>query len=117
MGDTEVRQFLTHLAEDLKVSALTQNQALNAVAFLYREVLSQPLGIMEPFVRAKRPKNLSVVLTKSEGLSILKHLEGVSRLVTMLMYGSGLRLQECLTLCEGPGFRSGSWYRAPASHP
>lgn len=70
MGDSEVRQFLTHLAEDLKVSASTQNQALNAVVFLYREVLSQPLGIMEPFVRAKRPKNLPVVLTKSEVLSI-----------------------------------------------
>ena len=64
MGDAEVRQFLTYLAEKLEVSASTQNQALNAVVFLYREVLQMPLGKMEPFVRAKRPKNLPIVLTR-----------------------------------------------------
>ncbi|PYS33934.1 MAG: hypothetical protein DMG14_30705 [Acidobacteria bacterium] len=58
MGDAEVRQFLSDLAEKQSVSASTQNQALNALVFLYREVLQLPLGKMEPFVRAKRPKNL-----------------------------------------------------------
>src|SRR6266567_1989919 len=66
MGDAEVRQFLTYLAEKLKVSAATQNQALNALVFLYREVLRLDLGSLAPFVRAKRPANLPVVLTKSE---------------------------------------------------
>jgi len=98
MGDAEVRQFLTHLAEKLKVSAATQNQALNALVFLYREVLQLELGNLEPFVRAKRPGNLPVVLTKSEVQSVLRNMEGVLRLIAGLMYGSCLRLLECLTL-------------------
>jgi len=98
MGDSEVRQFLTDLAERQSVSASTQNQALNALAFLYRHVLLSPLGKMAPFVRAKRPKNLPIVLTKAEVQSVLKHMEGVPRLVAVLLYGSGLRLLECLTL-------------------
>ena len=98
MGDAEVRQFLTHLAEKLEVIASTQNQALNSLVFLYREVLQLPLGKMEPFVRAKRRKNLPIVLTKAEVQSVLKHMEGVPRLVAILLYGSGLRLLECLTL-------------------
>ncbi len=65
MGDAEVRQFLTHLVEEKNVSASTQNQALNALAFLYRHVLQSPLGKLEPFVLAKRPKNLPIVLTKT----------------------------------------------------
>lgn len=64
MGDAEVRQFLTHLAEKLGVSAATQNQALNSMVFLYQEVLQLPLGKMEPFVRAKHPENVPIVLTK-----------------------------------------------------
>ncbi len=98
MGDAEVRQFLTYLAEKLKVSAATQNQALNALVFLYREVLRLDLGSLAPFVRAKRPENLPVVLTKYEVQSVLRNMEGVPRLVAGLMYGSGLRLLECLTL-------------------
>jgi integron integrase len=98
IGDAEVRQFLTDLAEKQSVSASTQNQALNALVFLYREVLLSPLGKMEPFVRAKRPKNLPIVLTKAEVQSVLKHMEGVPWLVALLLYGSGLRLLECLTL-------------------
>ena len=81
MGDAEVGQFLTHLAEKLEVSAATQNQALNSLVFLYREVLQLPLGKMQPFVRAKRPKNLPIVLTKAEVQSILRHMRGVPRLV------------------------------------
>lgn len=98
MGDAEVGQFLTHLAEKLEVSASTQNQALNALVFLYREVLQLPLGKMESFVRAKRPKNLPIVLTKTEAQSVLKHMKGVPRLAALLLYGAGLRLLECLTL-------------------
>lgn len=97
MGDAEVGQFLTHLTEKLEVSAATQNQALNSLVFLYREVLQLPLGKMEPFVRAKRPKNPPIVLTKAEAQSILRHMEGVPRLVAILLYGAGLRLLECLT--------------------
>ena len=98
MGDAEVGQFLTDLAEKQGVSASTQNQALNALVFLYREVLQMPVGKLEPFVRAKRPKNLPIVLTKAEVQAVLKHMEGVPRLVAILLYGSGLRLLECLTL-------------------
>ena len=75
MGDAEVREFLSYLAEKLGVSAATQNQALNSLVFLYREVLQLPLGKMEPFVRAKRPQNLPIVLTRIEAQSILKHME------------------------------------------
>jgi len=98
MGDSHVREFLSHLAETLKVSASTQNQALNALVFLYGEVLQQSLGRMEPFVRAKRPASLPIVLTKVEVHSLLKRMDGVPRLVATLIYGSGMRLQECLTL-------------------
>jgi integron integrase len=98
MGEPEVRRFLSHLAEELKVSASTQNQALNALVFLYGPVLCKPVGIMEPFIRAKRPRNLPIVLTKTEVRRLLKQLDSVARLVGTLMYGSGLRLLECLTL-------------------
>lgn len=77
MGDSHVLEFLSHLAEVLKVSSSTQNQALNALVFLYGKVLQQPLGTMEPFVRAKRPGNLPIVLTKAEIHSLLKRMEGV----------------------------------------
>ena len=98
MGDLEVGGFLTDLAEKQSVSASTQNQALNALVFLYRELLQSPLGKMETFARAKRPKNLPIVLTKGAVQSVLKQMEGVPRLVALLVYGSGLRLLECLTL-------------------
>ena len=67
----EVRQFLTDLAEKQNVSASTQNQALNALVFLYRQVLQSTLGKMEAFVRAKRPKNLPIVLTKGKSSRFL----------------------------------------------
>jgi integron integrase len=98
LGEAEVRQFLSHLAEELKVSAATQNQALNALVFLYREVLQLPFGQLEPFVRAKRPEHLPVVLTKAEVRALLGLMNGVPRTVAVLMYGSGLRLLECLSL-------------------
>jgi integron integrase len=98
MGDSEVREFLIDLAEKRNVSASTQNQALNALVFLYREVLELPLGKLESLVRAKRPKNVPVVLTKAEVHAVLNRMEGVPWLVAVLLYGSGLRLLECLTL-------------------
>jgi integron integrase len=98
MGAEEIRAFLTHLATERNVAAATQNQALNAILFLYREVLKIELGNIGDYLRAKRPKRLPTVLTKTEVQSIIKYLSGVERLVIQLLYGSGLRLAEALSL-------------------
>jgi integrase len=98
MGVAEINAFLTHLAVDQNVAASTQNQALNALVFLYRDVLHQDLeGRIEP-VRAKRPERLPVVLTRAEVRRLLDQLSGDYRLMAHLLYGSGLRLLECLRL-------------------
>ena len=76
MGEAEVARFLSHLAVERHVSASTQNQALAALLFLYREVLDQPVGWIDRIVRAKRPKRLPVVLTRDEVRAILRRLEG-----------------------------------------
>lgn len=98
MGQVEVGAFLTHLAVDGRVAASTQNQALNALVFLYREVLGRDLGTVEELVRAKRPPKLPVVLSVSEVGRVLNRLDGVTGLMARLLYGSGLRLMECLRL-------------------
>ncbi|MBI1745772.1 MAG: integron integrase [Acidobacteria bacterium] len=98
MGEPEIRQFLSDLAVSKKVSASTQNQALNALLFLYRHVLNQPLGWVGDVVRAKRPKRLPMVLTRQEVKALLAQLEGVPLLVGTLLYGAGLRLLEALRL-------------------
>jgi integron integrase len=98
MGGNEVRQFLIHLAETLKVSGSTQNQALNALAFLYHQVLHRPLGDIGPLPHAKVPKRLPVVFSPAEVQTILSHLHYPEHLMTSLLYGSGLRLTECTTL-------------------
>ena len=98
MGEPEVRSFLTHLAVDRNVAASTQNQALNALVFLYKAVLDQPLGEIYGLVRAKRPQRIPVVLTTEEVRRLLRHIEGVQWICACLMYGSGLRLMECLRL-------------------
>lgn len=98
MGAEEIRAFLSHLAVERKVAAATQNQALNAILFLYREVLTIDLGNIGDYLRAKRPKRLPTVLAKAEVQSVIKHLSGVERLVIQLLYGSGLRLSEALSL-------------------
>ncbi|MHC4218038.1 MAG: integron integrase [Planctomycetota bacterium] len=98
MGGDEVGQFLTHLAVKGRVAASTQNQALASLLFLYKEVLGQDLGWMKDVVRAKRPKRLPVVLTREEVKQLLSHMQGVPRLMALLLYGSGLRLMECLRL-------------------
>lgn len=99
MGEREVAAFLSHLAIVGKVSASTQNQALSALLFLYREVLGREVGWLGDTVkRATRPARLPVVLTPEEALAVLERLEGSFRLMGHLLYGAGLRLMECLRL-------------------
>jgi len=98
MGPEEVTEFLTSLAVEHKVAPATQNQALCALLFLYGRVLGQPMPWLNDLVRAKRPRRLPVALTRAEVRAVLEQLAGVSRLVSTLLYGSGLRLLECLQL-------------------
>jgi integron integrase len=98
MAEAEIGRFLSALATDSKVSASTQNQALNALLFLYKEVLGKQIGFVDGVVRAKRPHRLPVVLTRQEVRSIVGCLEGSDWLMAMLLYGAGLRLMECLRL-------------------
>jgi len=98
MGGDEVNAFLTKLAVEDNVSASIQGQALSALLFLYRVVLSEPLPWLEDLVRARRPARLPVVLTADEVAAILERMKGPSRLVVQLLYGSGLRLLEALML-------------------
>ena len=91
---SEVRAFLSHLAQQEHVSASTQNQALNALVFLYKQVIQKELGSIDA-VRARRPKRLPVVLTRSEVEKILAFLSGTPAIMATLLYGSGLRLMEC----------------------
>ncbi len=94
----EVAQFLSHLTIDRSVAPSTQNQALNALCFLYRHVLDQPLGRLSEVARAKRPQRVPVVFTPDEVKRILAELRGVPWFVAAMLYGSGLRLMECLRL-------------------
>jgi integron integrase len=98
MSEVEVGEFLTHLARDGHVSASTQNQALSALLFLYKAVLKQEIGWMEKVERAKKPVRLPVVLTPDEVHRLFKHLHGTPLLMAGLLYGSGLRLMECVRL-------------------
>ena len=98
LGASDVSQFLTWLAVDRRVSASTQNQALSALLFLYTHVLAIEIPAMPPVVRARTPERLPVVLSREEVAAILAHLVGVAHLFVMLLYGTGLRLEECLTL-------------------
>jgi integron integrase len=98
MAETEVTEFLTSLARDGKVAASTQNQALSALLFLYKEVLRQEIGWLDGVERAKRPARLPVVLCKDEVGKVFAHLHGTHRLMAGLLYGSGLRLMECVRL-------------------
>ena len=95
MGKAEVEAFLTYLAVEGKVSASTQNQAFNAIIFLYREVLNQPLEDVQAF-RAKQTTYLPIVLTPPEVRSIITHMSGIYRLLIQILYGSDLRQIECL---------------------
>jgi len=98
MAEVEIAGFLSSLATVGRVSASTQNQAFNAVLFLYKEVLSKKVGLIEGVVRAKRPQRLPVVLTKEEVKKVIDQMNGLPRLMAILLYGGGLRLMECCHL-------------------
>ena len=98
MATGEVEAFLTHLAKDENVSASTQNQALNALLFLYRNVLQKDLAIPIKVLRAKPSEHLPTVLSKEETGRILSGMQGLHQLMAKLLYGCGLRLMECMRL-------------------
>lgn len=98
LGAKELGRFLTALAVEEKVSPSTQNQALSALLFLYREVMRVPMEVDGSLPRARAPKRLPVVLARSEVSRVLAHLQGTPALVARVLYGSGLRLSECLRL-------------------
>jgi integron integrase len=98
MGASEVESFLTSLAVDRNVAASTQNQALAAILFLYREVLGQELEWMDGVTRAKKPKRLPVVLSREEVQSLLDLMQGRTGLIARLLYGTGMRLMEAVRL-------------------
>ena len=98
LGAPEISAFVTWLAVERHVAASTQNQALSGVLFLYREVLRQEVGVVELLPRARMPSAVPVVLSPSEVRQVRHELAGVPRIVASLLYGAGLRLQECLEL-------------------
>jgi integron integrase len=98
LDEPEVRAYLGHLATERKVSAATQSQALAAIQFLYRDVLRRPIGFVTGVPRAKRRERLPVVLTRHEVRALIEQLDGAKRIMALLLYGAGLRLNECLAL-------------------
>ncbi len=98
MGAEEVKAFLSHLATQMNVAASTQNQAFSALLFLYQEVLKQRLPWIDDIVRAKRPAKVPVVFTQEEARTVLSKMNGTPRLMAHLLYGSGLRVMECVRL-------------------
>ncbi len=96
--EDKIQAYLSRMATERNVSARTQNQALNAIVFLYRDVLQQDIGDFADFVRAKKPRTLPVVLSEREVVNVLSHMTGVHHLIASLLYGSGLRLMEAVTL-------------------
>ncbi len=98
MGKTEIEAFLTYLAVERHVAASTQNQALNAIVFLYRDVLDMPISDELAPVRSRKPLRLPVVLSRTEIQALLAEIEGIHSLIARIMYGGGLRLMEALRL-------------------
>ena len=98
MAEPEINAFLTYLAVEKRVSASTQNQALSALLFLYRHVLGREAGELGEVIRARKPKRLPVVMSCEEVKVVLANLTGEKWLMAALLYGSGLRLLECLRL-------------------
>jgi len=98
LGAESVKEYLEYLAEKRQVTASTQSQALNAIVFLYNQVIDKPLGDIGDFARAKKPKRLPVVLTRDEANRLLSALSGTTALIAGLLYGSGLRIMECVRL-------------------
>ncbi len=98
MKEHEISQFISHLATDRNVASSTQNQALCAIVFLYKQVLRMELGDFGAMERAKKPVRLPVVMTKDEVTRVLLHMSGQHALMAKLLYGGGLRLMECVRL-------------------
>lgn len=98
LGAPAVRDFLTYLAQERRIAASTQNQALAALQFLYRDVLGEPLTALEGVAPAKRPRTLPNVLSRADAQRVLAAMSGMPQLMAMLLYGSGLRLMECCRL-------------------
>ena len=98
LGVEEIRAFIAHLATDRKVATSTQNQALSAILFLYRTVLRQETNLPPDLINPSRPKRLPIVLTHEEAMSVINAMRGKPRIMTKILYGSGLRLMECLRL-------------------
>jgi len=98
MGAAEIKEYLNYLSLKRRVSASTQNQAFNALLFLYREVLEVDPGKLEGIVRARRPKRIPTVLTMEEVKVLLSAMEGTPQLMARLLYGCGMRLRECVKL-------------------
>ncbi len=98
MGAEQINQYLTFLAVKKRVAASTQNQALNAIVFMYKHLLGQKTTDIGDYVRAKRSQKIPVVLSKDEVRELFKHLTGVYKLIAGLLYGSGLRIMECMRL-------------------
>jgi integron integrase len=98
MGSEEIREFISHLANKKRVSSATQNQALQGVLFLYKNILNKDVGWIDEIKFAHRKKHLPAVLNKAEVNEIFKHLSGVALLISKMLYGSGMRLGECLQL-------------------
>jgi integron integrase len=98
MGAEEVKAFLSHLATQMNVAASTQNQAFSALLFLYQDVLKKRLPWIDDIVRASRPKKVPVVFTQEEARQVLSRMTGTPRLMAHLLYGSGLRVMECVRL-------------------
>jgi integron integrase len=98
MGEREINEFLTYLAVDAKVSASTQNQALSGLLFLYRYVFGLDLGDLGDVVRARKSHHIPIVMTRDETRAVLSRMDGDTKLMASLLYGSGLRLSECLCL-------------------
>ena len=98
LDGADLNRFLTHLAEEGRVAVSTQRQALSAILFLYRHVLKTKLDWLDDVVRARQPRRLPNVLSRDEVAAVLSHLQGTPQLVVLLLYGTGMRILECLRL-------------------
>ncbi len=98
MGKDEIQKFINYLAVERHVASATQNQALQGILYLYKNILEKDIGWLEDIKHATRVKHLPVVFSKREVIKIFEHLGGITKLIVGLLYGSGLRLSECLNL-------------------
>ena len=94
----DIRAFISHLATERKVATSTQNQALSAILFLYRTVLAQEINLPPDLINPSRPKRLPTVLTHEEAMSVINAMRGIPRIMAKILYGSGLRIMECMRL-------------------